>query len=187
VESIPKPVIYQENGETESAVLRMVESIENQKVEITEEDLEIDDSNMMSMILEVYEEKEEIENVNEGVNEVDGKQPEEIYEIMHECLFCDYKTTDSINLRNHKWSVHGCKRGHYPCDKCSYTGRTVGLLRNHTERLHSEKKFQCEECSHVLSSQFGLQTHIRRSTEKVREKISRAYIVILLQKCSVWL
>ena len=32
----------------------------------------VDDSNMMSMILEVYEEKEEIENVNEGVNE--GKE-----------------------------------------------------------------------------------------------------------------
>ena len=52
----------------------------------------------------------------------------------YQCQECDYKASQSINLRTHVEAIHEGVR--YSCDQCGYKATTAGNLKTHIDSIH---------------------------------------------------
>jgi len=142
-----------------------------------EEDIEIlmkekvYNSESVNLILEVFEE-EEAANIDAGddleieikteealrnltkekdIIEFEGKEPEKNSGTFHHaCLFCEFKTKSYLNLQKHKWAEHDCKDMHYQCNRCSFVGKSISLLKAHIRKIHKKNKkgiYPCGLCN----------------------------------------
>lgn len=81
------------------------------------------------------------------------------------CQNCTYETSKHdlfyAHLMKHEGVVHRCQL-------CAYKTPSEYYLRKHMQRIHSDRKFYCEQCSHSSSRPDGLKDHVvrRHSTTK---------------------
>jgi len=67
----------------------------------------------------------------------------------------------------HRISEHGFDERHFPCNKCSYVGNTMGHLSSHIKLIHEGFKFTCGQCGGQYSN---IRKHISTAHEKKQYK-----------------
>ncbi|XP_043082298.1 zinc finger Y-chromosomal protein 1 isoform X2 [Puntigrus tetrazona] len=77
----------------------------------------------------------------------------------YSCLYCDYKSADSSNLKTHIKTKHS-KEMPYKCDRCFQTFAEPEELLNHALTHEEAKTHQCTHCDHKSSNSSDLKRHI---------------------------
>ncbi|XP_066514841.1 zinc finger Y-chromosomal protein 1 [Hoplias malabaricus] len=77
----------------------------------------------------------------------------------YSCLYCDYKSADSSNLKTHVKTKHS-KEMPYKCDRCFQTFAEAEELQQHTLTHEEGKSHQCAHCDHRSSNSSDLKRHI---------------------------
>jgi len=78
------------------------------------------------------------------------------------CDQCDYSTTNSGHLTNHKRTHTGEKP--FECDDCDKSFAQSGILTRHKRTHTGEKPFECDECDYKCSVSHNLTNHKRTHT-----------------------
>ncbi|XP_022187012.2 zinc finger protein 596-like isoform X2 [Nilaparvata lugens] len=77
------------------------------------------------------------------------------------CEFCDYKTTNSSNLKRHVRTHIGVKPVQsVSCTFCDKKFSGSATLRNHLKKHSAEMRFSCELCDYKCNELVTLNTHI---------------------------
>uniref|UniRef100_A0A3B1KB71 Zinc finger protein X-linked n=1 Tax=Astyanax mexicanus TaxID=7994 RepID=A0A3B1KB71_ASTMX len=77
----------------------------------------------------------------------------------YSCLYCDYKSADSSNLKTHVKTKHS-KEMPYKCDRCFQTFAEAEELQQHALTHEEAKSHQCAHCDHRSSNSSDLKRHI---------------------------
>uniref|UniRef100_A0A673G6F0 Zinc finger Y-chromosomal protein 1-like n=1 Tax=Sinocyclocheilus rhinocerous TaxID=307959 RepID=A0A673G6F0_9TELE len=77
----------------------------------------------------------------------------------YSCLYCDYKSADSSNLKTHIKTKHS-KEMPYKCDRCFQTFAEPDELLQHGLTHEEAKTHQCTHCDHKSSNSSDLKRHI---------------------------
>ena len=73
------------------------------------------------------------------------------------CFHCNNTFTSKKRLAMHETHVHGPKLS---CKIRAFKSARKDKLMKHKERVHENKRFECETCDSVLSSKMFLSKHI---------------------------
>ncbi|XP_051902721.1 zinc finger X-chromosomal protein isoform X4 [Hippocampus zosterae] len=77
----------------------------------------------------------------------------------YSCMYCEYKSADSSNLKTHIKTKHS-KEMPYKCERCFQTFAEEEELNQH-ELTHEENKtHHCDHCDHKSSNSSDLKRHI---------------------------
>ncbi|XP_028323185.1 zinc finger X-chromosomal protein [Gouania willdenowi] len=77
----------------------------------------------------------------------------------YSCLFCDYKSADSSNLKTHIKTKHS-KEMPYKCERCFQTFAEEEELMQHGLTHEENKTHPCAHCDHKSSNSSDLKRHI---------------------------
>lgn len=77
----------------------------------------------------------------------------------YSCLYCDYKSADSSNLKTHVKTKHS-KELPYKCERCFQTFADEEELLQHASTHEEIKTHQCAHCDHKSSNSSDLKRHI---------------------------
>ncbi|XP_030624043.1 zinc finger Y-chromosomal protein 1 [Chanos chanos] len=77
----------------------------------------------------------------------------------YSCLYCDYKSADSSNLKTHVKTKHS-KEMPYKCERCFQTFAEPEELMQHGLTHEEAKTHQCTHCDHRSSNSSDLKRHI---------------------------
>ncbi|XP_077100622.1 zinc finger Y-chromosomal protein 1 isoform X1 [Siphateles boraxobius] len=77
----------------------------------------------------------------------------------YSCLYCDYKSADSSNLKTHVKTKHS-KEMPYKCDRCFQTFAEPDELLQHGLTHEEAKTHHCTHCDHKSSNSSDLKRHI---------------------------
>uniref|UniRef100_A0A3B3HHL2 C2H2-type domain-containing protein n=1 Tax=Oryzias latipes TaxID=8090 RepID=A0A3B3HHL2_ORYLA len=77
----------------------------------------------------------------------------------YSCLYCDYKSADSSNLKTHIKTKHS-KEMPYKCERCFQTFAEEEELLQHGLTHEENKTHQCAHCDHKSSNSSDLKRHI---------------------------
>ncbi|KAK6486148.1 zinc finger X-chromosomal protein-like isoform X1 [Huso huso] len=77
----------------------------------------------------------------------------------YQCLYCEYKSADSSNLKTHVKTKHS-KEMPYKCERCFQTFAEAEELLHHTLTHEEGKTHQCSHCDHKSSNSSDLKRHI---------------------------
>ncbi|XP_067085397.1 zinc finger Y-chromosomal protein 1 [Osmerus mordax] len=77
----------------------------------------------------------------------------------YSCLYCDYKSADSSNLKTHIKTKHS-KEMPYKCERCFQTFAEEEELLQHSLTHEEAKTHQCAHCDHKSSNSSDLKRHI---------------------------
>ncbi|CAL9685580.1 unnamed protein product [Knipowitschia caucasica] len=77
----------------------------------------------------------------------------------YSCLYCDYKSADSSNLKTHIKTKHS-KEMHYKCDRCFQSFSEEEELIQHAQTHEENKTHLCAHCDHKSSNSSDLKRHI---------------------------
>jgi len=77
----------------------------------------------------------------------------------YSCLYCDYKSADSSNLKTHIKTKHS-KEMPYKCERCFQTFAEEEELLQHAQTHEENKTHHCEHCDHKSSNSSDLKRHI---------------------------
>ena len=78
------------------------------------------------------------------------------------CEDCEYSTTRTTSLRNHKAAIHKLENRRFKCEECPFTSATKASLNYHRVCVHKigDKQFKCELCIYASASKGNLKKHI---------------------------
>lgn len=80
-----------------------------------------------------------------------------------QCDFCQYKTRQRQNLRDHIISRHSLGDKRYKCDKCSFSTHTNSSLQYHTKTKHIADEhitwFMCDQCGYRTKTEKNFKRH----------------------------
>ena len=91
-------------------------------------------------------------------------------ESLFNCLVCDFKTPQKLNLVKHTASKHGqdvegrLLDMNFSCELCEFKCIAEHMLKNHMLRKHTEKaamRFHCTHCSYATVEKAALDKHVR--------------------------
>ncbi|XP_071384946.1 zinc finger Y-chromosomal protein 1 isoform X4 [Centroberyx affinis] len=77
----------------------------------------------------------------------------------YSCLYCDYKSADSSNLKTHIKTKHS-KEMPYKCERCFQTFAEEEELLQHGLTHEENKTHHCAHCDHKSSNSSDLKRHI---------------------------
>ncbi|KAE8288198.1 Zinc finger Y-chromosomal protein [Larimichthys crocea] len=77
----------------------------------------------------------------------------------YSCLYCDYKSADSSNLKTHIKTKHS-KEMPYKCERCFQTFAEEDELMQHGLTHEENKTHHCAHCDHKSSNSSDLKRHI---------------------------
>lgn len=77
----------------------------------------------------------------------------------YSCLYCDYKSADSSNLKTHIKTKHS-KEMPYKCERCFQTFSEEEELLQHGLTHEENKTHHCAHCDHKSSNSSDLKRHI---------------------------
>ncbi|KAM9333644.1 zinc finger Y-chromosomal protein 1 isoform 2-T2 [Pholidichthys leucotaenia] len=77
----------------------------------------------------------------------------------YSCLYCDYKSADSSNLKTHIKTKHS-KEMPYKCERCFQTFAEEEELMQHGLTHEENKAHHCAHCDHKSSNSSDLKRHI---------------------------
>ncbi|KAL0993995.1 hypothetical protein UPYG_G00116530 [Umbra pygmaea] len=77
----------------------------------------------------------------------------------YSCLYCDYKSADSSNLKTHVKTKHS-KEMPFKCERCFQTFAEEEELLQHALTHEEAKTHQCAHCEHKSSNSSDLKRHI---------------------------
>ncbi|XP_034057743.1 zinc finger X-chromosomal protein isoform X1 [Gymnodraco acuticeps] len=77
----------------------------------------------------------------------------------YSCLYCDYKSADSSNLKTHIKTKHS-KEMPYKCERCFQTFAEEEELMQHGLTHEENKTHHCAHCDHKSSNSSDLKRHI---------------------------
>ncbi|XP_059912766.1 zinc finger Y-chromosomal protein 1 isoform X1 [Gadus macrocephalus] len=77
----------------------------------------------------------------------------------YSCLYCDYKSADSSNLKTHIKTKHS-KEMPYKCERCFQTFAEEEELLQHALTHEENKTHHCDHCDHKSSNSSDLKRHI---------------------------
>eukprot|EP00063_Salmo_salar_P082008 XP_014056843.1 PREDICTED: zinc finger X-chromosomal protein-like [Salmo salar] len=77
----------------------------------------------------------------------------------YSCLYCDYKSADSSNLKTHVKTKHS-KEMPFKCERCFQTFAEEEELLQHGLTHEEAKTHQCAHCEHKSSNSSDLKRHI---------------------------
>lgn len=77
----------------------------------------------------------------------------------YSCLYCDYKSADSSNLKTHIKTKHS-KEMPYKCERCFQTFAEEEELMQHGLMHEENKTHHCAHCDHKSSNSSDLKRHI---------------------------
>ncbi|KAM6907690.1 zinc finger Y-chromosomal protein isoform 2-T2 [Xenentodon cancila] len=77
----------------------------------------------------------------------------------YSCLYCDYKSADSSNLKTHIKTKHS-KEMPYKCERCFQTFAEEEELMQHGLTHEENKLHHCTHCDHKSSNSSDLKRHI---------------------------
>ncbi|KAF0038315.1 hypothetical protein F2P81_008799 [Scophthalmus maximus] len=77
----------------------------------------------------------------------------------YSCLYCDYKSADSSNLKTHIKTKHS-KEMPYKCERCFQTFAEEEELMQHSLTHEENKTHHCAHCDHKSSNSSDLKRHI---------------------------
>ncbi|KAM3601312.1 uncharacterized protein V6R79_010535 [Siganus canaliculatus] len=77
----------------------------------------------------------------------------------YSCLYCDYKSADSSNLKTHVKTKHS-KEMPYKCERCFQTFAEEDELMQHGLTHEENKTHHCAHCDHKSSNSSDLKRHI---------------------------
>ncbi|CAH1977996.1 unnamed protein product [Acanthoscelides obtectus] len=87
---------------------------------------------------------------------------------IHECTYCEYKTTYSQSLTRHMMEHTGVK---FTCEKCDASFKSKKTLDNHILQKHPEftdsvsrKIHECTHCEYKTTRAYSLAKHIMKHT-----------------------
>ena len=66
-----------------------------------------------------------------------------------DCPICGTDFDTAAGLREHAQISHADQNGRFPCKECPKLFEDFGLLKKHVRSFHSNRVFQCPECSKV--------------------------------------
>ena len=75
----------------------------------------------------------------------------------YKCDVCDFSTSKSGYLKEHKEAKHMGIR--YFCDLCDYTATYASSLKKHKESKHEGIRFQCDQCDYAATQATNLKKH----------------------------
>lgn len=125
-------------------------------------------------------------------------------ELVATCHICQDTLPSSAALAEHKSQAHGVapkptgrtkrkvNRNRYPCTVCQKVFFSASRLADHDKRFHepdgesavaAAKRFQCEQCHKVLSSNDSLQKHISQIHDGVRYPCDECGRILSSLKC----
>ena len=91
-------------------------------------------------------------------------------ESLFNCLVCDFKTPQKLNLVKHTASRHGqdvegrLLDMNFACELCDFKCIAEHMLKNHVLRKHTQKaamRFHCTHCSYATVEKAALDKHMR--------------------------
>lgn len=77
----------------------------------------------------------------------------------YSCLYCDYKSADSSNLKTHVKTKHS-REMPYKCERCFQTFAEEEELTQHSLTHEENKAHHCDHCDHKSSNSSDLKRHI---------------------------
>ncbi|XP_061818374.1 zinc finger Y-chromosomal protein 1 isoform X3 [Nerophis lumbriciformis] len=77
----------------------------------------------------------------------------------YSCMYCDYKSADSSNLKTHIKTKHS-KEMPYKCERCFQTFAEEEELNQHGLTHEENKTHHCAHCDHKSSNSSDLKRHI---------------------------
>ncbi|XP_057677435.1 zinc finger X-chromosomal protein isoform X1 [Corythoichthys intestinalis] len=77
----------------------------------------------------------------------------------YSCMYCDYKSADSSNLKTHVKTKHS-KEMPYKCERCFQTFAEEEELNQHGLTHEENKTHHCAHCDHKSSNSSDLKRHI---------------------------
>ncbi|XP_028839069.1 zinc finger Y-chromosomal protein 1 [Denticeps clupeoides] len=77
----------------------------------------------------------------------------------YSCLYCDYKSADSSNLKTHVKTKHS-REMPYKCERCCQTFSEEEELAQHATTHEEARTHQCAHCDHRSSNSSDLKRHI---------------------------
>uniref|UniRef100_A0A1A8SKD7 Zinc finger protein, X-linked n=1 Tax=Nothobranchius rachovii TaxID=451742 RepID=A0A1A8SKD7_9TELE len=77
----------------------------------------------------------------------------------YSCMYCDYKSADSSNLKTHIKTKHS-KETPYKCERCFQTFTEEEELMQHGLTHEENKTHHCAHCDHKSSNSSDLKRHI---------------------------
>nr|XP_057943925.1 zinc finger Y-chromosomal protein 1 isoform X3 [Doryrhamphus excisus] len=77
----------------------------------------------------------------------------------YSCMYCDYKSADSSNLKTHIKTKHS-KEMPYKCERCFQTFAEEEELNQHALTHEENKTHHCAHCDHKSSNSSDLKRHI---------------------------
>ncbi|XP_037544052.1 zinc finger X-chromosomal protein [Nematolebias whitei] len=77
----------------------------------------------------------------------------------YSCMYCDYKSADSSNLKTHIKTKHS-KEMPYKCERCFQTFAEEEELMQHGLTHEENKTHHCDHCDHKSSNSSDLKRHI---------------------------
>ncbi|XP_006628058.2 zinc finger X-chromosomal protein isoform X1 [Lepisosteus oculatus] len=77
----------------------------------------------------------------------------------YQCLYCEYKSADSSNLKTHVKTKHS-KEMPYKCERCFQTFPEAEELLHHALSHEEAKTHQCAHCDHKSSNSSDLKRHV---------------------------
>jgi len=79
--------------------------------------------------------------------------------ILKSCEKCDFVTTQSHVLSNHKKTVH--EGVGFACEQCNFKGTQKTSLRRHVLSVHEKVRYSCELCDYSATQKPILNKHLR--------------------------
>ncbi|XP_044764797.1 RE1-silencing transcription factor-like [Coccinella septempunctata] len=101
---------------------------------------------------------------------------------VHKCQFCDFKTLQKEELKDHLLKIHWT-REFWECSMCNYITPKEHKLKHHIEVAHPQsqedcssqfKKLQCYSCPYSSSSKKDLAIHLK--TAHMKPKVDHCVI-----------
>ena len=85
------------------------------------------------------------------------------------CHICGKLFKTELGLQKHL-KLHEVNKQQILCGDCGMTFGTKSDMREHVERVHSDKKYICNDCGKELTGKTGWMRHIRTIHVRPREK-----------------
>ncbi|XP_051966098.1 zinc finger Y-chromosomal protein 1-like [Xyrauchen texanus] len=77
----------------------------------------------------------------------------------YSCMYCDYKSSDSSNLKTHVKTKHSCELP-FRCERCGQTFSEEEELTQHAATHEDARGHQCSHCDHRSSNSSDLKRHV---------------------------
>ena len=80
--------------------------------------------------------------------------------VRHTCKLCEYDTARLEMLMKHEKTVHGITHN-YQCNQCDYNSSSNYNLQTHVKRMHNTKTYNCKLCKYSTTFAKTMTVHIR--------------------------